>query len=59
MFKAILRFFARIGLRAAAETVAEKAETGPITAGNVLKPAAKDAAAAIAKEALRRIPKKK
>lgn len=46
MWKNILRFLARIGIKAGAETVVERVESGPITTGNVLKPAGKAAAKA-------------
>lgn len=53
MWERLLRLLAKIGIVAAAKVVVEKAEEGPITVGNVVKPAAKAAGKAVEKAAIR------
>ena len=63
MWKSFLRWLTRQSVVAAAETVAERSKEGPVTTGNVLKPAAKEAGKTAIREIVKRVidkpPKKK
>lgn len=51
-WKDFFRKLLRIGAKGALETATSQMESGPVTAGNVLKPAGKAAAGAVAAEVL-------